>query len=62
MSDSELEKANNELKGQALSPSAQTPLARLTGGDGSEIRVIERVVRETETSVPSMMLTRINYM
>ena len=62
MSDSESGKAKNELKGQTSSPSAQTPLARLTGGDSGEIRVIERVVRETETSVPSMMLTRTNYM
>src|SRR3954467_6980804 len=61
MSDSEIEKAKKELKGQPSSPSAQTPLPRLTGGDNSEIRVVERVVRETETSVPSMMLTRTNY-
>ena len=62
MSDSESEKAKNELKGQTSSPPAQTPLARLTGSDSGEIRVIERVVRETETFVPSMMLTRTNYM
>ena len=62
MSDSESEKAKNELKGQTSSPSAQTPLARLPGGDSGEIRVIERVVHEMETSVPSMMLTRTNYM
>ena len=33
----------------------------MTDGDSGEIRVIERVVRETETSVPSMVLTRTNY-
>src|SRR3954465_15525691 len=62
MSDGEIEKAKKDLKGQPSSPSAQTLLPRLTGGDSGEIRVVERVVRETETSVPSMMLTRTNYM
>lgn len=54
MSDNELKKKSGE-KGTA-------PLARLTGGGGGEMRVIERVVWESETSSSTMVLTHTNYM
>src|SRR4051812_46489070 len=54
-------KAAELAKGKSGEP-ATAPKARLTDGSGSgEVRVIERVVRQTSSMVQLPLLTRTNY-
>lgn len=53
MSDSDTEKNKAGKKDGNQSPASTAPVARLTTGGSGELRVVERVVRETETSTPS---------
>ncbi|XP_073362618.1 uncharacterized protein [Aegilops tauschii subsp. strangulata] len=62
MSDDEKKKKAVAKAAAGQSPSSGAPVARLTAGGSGELRVIERIVRDTEASSASMMLTRTNYM
>jgi hypothetical protein len=64
MSESDSEKVKNKggTKSPPKTPLSTAPVALLTGGGSDELRIVERVVRESETSSSSMVLTRTNYM
>lgn len=62
MSDDEAKKNRDGSKSPPKTPPSTVPVARLTDEGSGEIRIVEWVVRESETSPSTMVLTRTNYM